>query len=148
MTMLFLVFALLLLLAPLSTQAAPLYSAQVITVLGPCSKTEPNRATSWTNTTQHTLYIKQADMWMGMTKGALADMYGNLYRMSDWSFVIGMGWDHYKDPVAPVHQLMNFAPDSMVLAPGDSLYLISGCVPFKSRINYLHTVTVWWSMEE
>lgn len=132
-----------------SAQAALLYSTQIITAQGSCSVSVPTQTWEWTNTTQQSLYIKSVDLGVSMNRGAQTDLSSVLYRSGDWAPLVTLGWDHYTDPVAPVHQRQSFAPDAMLLVPGESVYLIVECAPLSTRRStYLHSVTIWWAFNE
>jgi hypothetical protein len=116
---------------------------------GPFLCSGPSASTTWINNSATTMYVRQAQVWMGMSTAGKGDYPVNVKRISDNSFLAITGWDHYAEPTG-LHQLtMNYAPDYMAIAPGDGLILTYDCTKAAgtTQPNLLGHVSVqlWWT---
>lgn len=126
--------------------AQDLKSMQVLDS-GPFLCTAASASKTWTNASANTLYVRQAQVWMGMSGGGKADYPVNVKRISDNSFLAITGWDHYAEPTG-LHQLtMLYEPDYMAIAPGDGLILTYDCNATAPQPNLMGQVSVqlWWT---
>lgn len=125
-----LVVLMLLLAVPIA--AAPLKTQQVM-VTGAFACDSVQRVLSWSNTEGQTIYVKAADIWMGMGLGSVSDFQVILVRTSDQVRLIRGSWDHYAEPTLPDHHLYrSFAPDWFTIAPDDGLQLKTFCTPIRA----------------
>lgn len=102
---------------------------------------------SWTNTTDATMYVRIAQIWMGMTKAGVADYWTHATRMSDGAVLAIVGWDHYKDPDGLHQWAMNYQPDFMSIAPGDGIVLTYDCNVATSQptLRGHVSLTIWYT---
>jgi hypothetical protein len=143
-------FALALLLAFASPALASqdLKSMQVLDS-GPFLCSAASGSVTWINGSANTMYVRQAQVWMGMSTAGKGDYPVNVKRISDNSFLAITGWDHYAEPTG-LHQLtMHYQPDYMAIAPGDGLILTYDCTKAAgtTQPNLLGHVSVqlWWT---
>jgi len=94
------------------------------------------------------IHIYQSQVWMGMYDGDVADLSFQV-NVSGRSNILHRGnWDHYTDPtgIPDQIQLMNWTPNYIPLAFGDTLEFIYGCyvVPGTTGMAQI-VVTVWYA---
>ena len=99
----------------------------------------------WINTTGQALKLKKVYLWTGVTRTAVADIGAYITRISDSSPVQYFQWDHYQEPTAPNHGVIqDFGDNCMTLGPGDGLELryLSNTI-FGDVAYSQHVVLIW-----
>jgi len=104
---------------------------------------------TWVNESDQTIYIVQAQVWMGMYKGSISDFAVWVQRESSedrGSTLMHSNWDHYTDPVGPDHYIqMDYSPHYISVKPGEGLALHSFCSNLEDSNAVGHaTLTIWW----
>lgn len=106
------------------------------------------RMQTWQNESEQALYIRRAEVWMGMYRHGISDFYFHLAREERWSALGHTNWDHYAEPTAPQHSaIYSYAPDAVVLYPGETLGLRYGCSNMENDPVGHIIVTIWYFEE-
>lgn len=124
--------------------AGPLYGQQVMAT-GPFVCDGQQHEANWVNESGRTLRVRQAEMWLGMYRGGVADFWV-------WLSAPGAGtmghtnWDHYADPTGLHNLRYVYAPDYVEILPGAAVTLGYGCddVGESGAVGDV-AVTLWWS---
>lgn len=108
---------------------------------------------SWNNNLGMVLRIRQIQIWFGMAKDGVADFPAELMQMRNGQYIQHFGhdnWDHYEDPTNHHFYRIVFAPDWMVLEPGDDMVLLYAGFPFPPSTTDLkgHLVVTIWYIDE
>lgn len=78
---------------------------------------------AYTNKTGQNQHLQAVDLWMGVKRGAFADLVLEVYRMTPATgaklFVASIRQDRYRDPAEDHQRYISFAPAVIVIAPGD-----------------------------
>ncbi len=90
------------------------------------------------------VYIRKAELWMGMSMSGKGDFWALCARTSDGAKVCGTNWDHYAEPTGPHRLWYNFSPDSIALVVGDALILSYGALAQAGILAHI-VVYVWWT---
>lgn len=109
-------------------QQFPLRSTEIFNTSGfACTREKKYRMLTWEN--DRFRVIRKGQLWMGMITGSVSDLGFALERDSDNTFLFRGNWDHYHEPSGINDQVvdMDFSPDYIFLAPGDSLSLYYHC---------------------
>lgn len=105
--------------------------------------------TEWQNNTGGALYVRQAQVWLGMYQGAVADFW--VWLATDSGNVLGhSNWDHYADPTNLHNLRYVYAPDFVLLEPGQAVILFYGCQDIEHEPATAvgdAVVTLWWLEE-
>ena len=130
--------------------ASPLYAESIgrqVLNTGPVACTQDTTPTQlyWSNDTGHVVHITRSQIWIGVDRGGQADIVVNVYRNTDFSILVTVGWDHYADPTG-LHQWS--IPNDMILRPGDGLFVDFYCNWFKgkkaTRDPHVHVALNLW----
>ena len=102
----------------------------------------------WINTTGQTIYIKTAQLFMGMDAGQSGDFLASARRTSDNSIIILRGWDHYSAPTSAdaANPLNNFAPDWVLIIPGDGITLTSWACSVGNQVFFEVGLTIYYTI--
>lgn len=123
--------------------ASGLHGQQVIAT-GPFDCDGTDYTAVWTNDTGGPLHVRQAQIWLGMYLGAQADFWVWL-ALDDGNVLGHSNWDHYADPTAPHMLHYTYAPDFILIQPGQELVLNYGCNQLGRDTAVGDTaVTLWW----
>lgn len=88
--------------------------------------------------------VRKAQVWGGMNAGAVADLGFFVVRKSDNTNLAIGNQDHYKD--GELFLMYDFAPDYILLLPGDTLVLGYHCNIWKEQDAKGHIIfTIWYS---
>ena len=103
---------------------------------------------SWINTTGQTIYIKTAQLFMGMDAGQSGDFLASARRISDNSIVILRGWDHYSAPTSAeaANPLNNFSPDWVLIIPGDGITLTAWVCSVGNQVFFEVGLTIYYTI--
>jgi len=76
-----------------------------------------------------------------------ADYEGAVFRLPDYTVVVGFPWDHYANPTGPHHVTQEIAPDWLLLLPGQRLQLNVRCQGFGVYNDHEGhaTVVIWFT---
>jgi hypothetical protein len=110
-----------------------------------CTREKELRTLTWKNT--GFTFVRKAQLWLGMDVGTVADFGFMLVRDRDKTFLARGNWDHYAEPNGINGQIvdMDFAPDYILLLPGNTLTLYYHCQAFGADLNQGHAIVNLWS---
>ena len=103
---------------------------------------------SWHNTTGSPIYIKTAQLFMGMDSTDSGDYLAVARRISDNSIVIIRGWDHYAPPASAdaANPLNNFSPDWVLINPNDGITLTSWACSVGKQVYFEVGLTIFYTI--
>ena len=103
---------------------------------------------SWINTTGQPIYIKTAQLFMGMDSTDSGDFVASARRISDNSLIIIRGWDHYSAPTSAdsANPLNNFSPDWVLIIPGDGITLTSWACSVGNQVHFETGMSIFYTL--
>jgi hypothetical protein len=89
--------------------------------------------------------IRKGQLWLGMNSGTVADFGFAVERDRDHTFLFRGNWDHYAEPsgISDQYVDMDFAPDYILLLPGEKLTLYYYCQTFGGSGAGQAIVNLW-----
>lgn len=126
-------------------QSLPLRSNEIFnTGAFDCTREKKLREMVWES--ESIVVVRKAQLWMGMNGGTVADFGFMLVRARDKTFLFRGNWDHYAEPNGINDQIvdMNFAPDYILLLPGDEVTLYYHCQSFGEALGAGHVIVNVW----
>jgi hypothetical protein len=134
------------LIAVLLIGGLPLRSAEVFNT-GPfaCTGEKQVQTALWKNDGGIKL-VRKGQLWMGMYTGSVADLGFAVRNERDGTTLFRGNWDHYAEPAGINDQIVNmdFAPDYILLKPGDTLTLYYHCQSLGERMDTGHIIVNLW----
>lgn len=139
-------YLLALILLVLLFQQLPLRSREAFnTAPFDCTDTQEWKSETWVN--DGFSFVRKAQLWMGMNGGTVADFGFAVERDRDHTFFARGNWDHYSDPngISDQYVTMDFAPDYILLLPGEAVTLYYHCQSFGEKAGAGHIIVNLWS---
>ena len=102
----------------------------------------------WKNTTGSPIYIKTAQLFMGMDSTDSGDYLAVARRTSDNSIIIIRGWDHYAPPASAdaANPLNNFSPDWVLINPNDGITLSAWACSVGNQTLFEVGLTIFYTI--
>ena len=125
--------------------AMPLRSEEVFNTLAfDCTREKKLNTLTWTNT--GIKLVRKGQLWMGMNKGTIADFGFMVVRDRDKTFFFRGNWDRYAETTGINDQIveMDFAPDYILLLPGETVTLYYHCQSFGEALGAGHVIVNLW----
>ena len=127
-------------------QQLPLSSREVFnTASFVCATDKEWHELKWTN--KGLSVIRRGQLWLGMNVGTIADFGFAVERDRDHTFLFRGNWDHYAEPggISDQYIDMNFAPDYILLLPGETMTLYYHCMSMGADLGAGHIIVNLWS---
>jgi len=136
----------LLILLVLVFQQLPLSSVEAINTDSFDCTTASKKWKSETWVSDRLSFVRRGQLWLGMGGGTVADFGFAMERDRDHTFLFRGNWDHYADPNGIGDQIvdMNFAPDYILLLPGEKVTLYYHCQSFGKTAGTGHIMVNFW----
>lgn len=114
-------------------------------VLWACDGVE--REQLYPNPEGRTIYIKQAQLWFGMTLGGRSDFFAQVDKGDDTTVLLFTNWDHYDEPTGFSNYIVKYSPDWFTLGAGESLRLRYNCTNIGGSPTAHEMLTIWYTIE-
>jgi len=107
----------------------------------------------WTNPHGVPIYLRQTALWLGLDKGAVADMWAQI-RGSQNELVDEINWDHYQEPSLPHTITRSFAPDYFLVPAGGTLKFVAAATawipggPLTPKVAFAGNATIWYTLQK
>lgn len=110
-----------------------------------CTHSQEWQSKTWAN--DGFSFVRKAQLWLGMNDGTIADFGFALERDRDHTFFFRGNWDHYTNPsgIQDQYVTMDFAPDYILLLPGETVTLYYHCQSFGEEAGAGHIIVNLWS---
>lgn len=127
-------------------QQLPLHSDEAFnTGAFECANSQEWHEMKWAN--DGFSFVRKAQLWLGMNDGTVADFGFAVERDRDHTFLFRGNWDHYNDPggIQDQYVTMDFAPDYILLLPGETVTLYYHCQSFGESVGAGQVIVNLWS---